>query len=965
MIKNDFKYLLVFVLCSSMYVLAENSIDFNYLLKSVGNDKSDDLRILALRVEFETDSLSYTSGSGKFNSEYPDTMLIDAMPHDKAYFEDQLEFVKNYFEAESDGKTSVSEINVLDTIVTLTHPIWYYNPNNGDEALAERLKELYSDSWSQIAQDTSIEFSEYDTFVIFHAGSGQEFNPGYDETPFDIPSVFLSSNDLGGTVITAHDGTEIDNSVILPECEWQIFDGNWYHAGMSGISCLMFAHRIGIPNMYSSANGKSCIGRFGLMDQGSANFSGMLPAGVTAWVKELKGWEEISEINSPQSGISAVADSAVFKLDLNSDEYLLIENVTAKNPSLTENSSLTGYDRDGKRIRFYYDENGYQKIEVVDPGFKTLVEVQDDDFNFGVPARGILVWHIDKRKTTAYNIENNLINDDYDHRGVYIEEGDGSFDIGKDYWLLDNGYGTEFGWEFDAFFSNNEIWLDYANTSLNKVEFSSLSYPRADTNEGIQTGIKLHDFSTIGREMFFSYSYEEPELNFSLDPKLGRSVYLPAYTDDGFPNTAGDLRHFFAGRSGLYKIFDKDSLLFSGSFGDSVSMNILPVQIKNRVIAINSDSTAVFAADISTGTFNRIEISGKIVSQPADRIIPSQNGIYLLRDDMTTENISAEFRNAQKLSVLNDLGGIPVYIAGENNSVFFTIDLSREPFEVETRILPQDSINHHFILTNSTRVMRKAKIFSYSTGDDTVRLGWNDTDYDSKLESITSSGTVLSVRSENEVYENGFPVQTGLGTISATLIFKDYMYNKFNIVAIDSSSNYAVISSDGQLGNTGIRTMNGFGKNSGLLVINNSLSGSICLYNHNENGILTYHKIIGGSGNIVDYLDRIKGVSVIEENIMPTTTILSKSVYNWPNPARGDETNFRFYLNIPSEVLIDIYDINGNKVETLKQNLISGREYSEIIWNIKNTPSGIYNAFLSFRSGSQEEKRKVKVAVIK
>jgi len=955
MTKPEMKYLSALLFGITLSLNCASRLELSSAVGRIDPSKSDDLRILAVMVQFEEDSLSYTTGNGKFNMEYPDTMLIDPIPHDKKYFEDQLQFVKNYFEAESKNKVTFSDIKVLDTVISLSHPIWYYNPNNGDEVLAERLDSLYAHSWSQVSQDTTVSFAGYNTFVIFHAGSGQEFNPGYDETPFDIPSVFLSSEDLSGTEITAHDGTVIDNSVILPECEWQIFEDNWYYAGMSGISCLMFAHRLGIPNMYSSGTGQSCIGRFGLMDQGSANFSGLLPAGVTAWIKELKGWNDISEITMPRKRIISTADSVIYKIDLNSDEYLLLENITA-NPSLNENNSIKGYDSNGDSLRFYYDEDGFQKVEVLSPAFKTLVRVEDNDFNFGVPARGMLIWHIDKTKTTAYNIENNLINDDYDHRGVYIEEGDGSFDIGKDYWLLDNGYGTEFGWADDAFFAGNETWLEYANKDLDKVEFSSVSYPRADTNAGIQTGVKLYDFSQTGREMYFSYTFEDTLLYRTLDAGLGKGIYLPAYLDDGLPYTSGDIRHFFASQGGNYKIFDKDSLIYSGSFGDSVSVDLLPVQIGNNVFAVSYDSLSIFVTDVSTG-FSRPTVNSpaKIISQPVDRIIPTENGILIFNDGFALENISTEFKNAQKLSVLNGSFDLPVFIKGENDSTLFTIDLSQNPYAVETRTLPQDSVNYSFIFSDITPPQASAKVFSFTENDDTVRLGWNDIESDSKLESITANGNVLSLKNENGVYENGFPLSTDLVKISKAFVFNG------NIALIDSSSNYAVISTDGDYEAKNIRTMNGFGKNSGLLDIDRSTF----LYNYSGNGILTYHKI--GTGGLNDYLNIIRGVVELKdpiETVIPLT-IISKNVYNWPNPARGDETNFRFFLNFPCELSIDIYDINGNKVDDIKQNFVSMGEYCELVWNVRNVPSGIYNAILRFKSDSDEEVRKVKVAVIK
>jgi M6 family metalloprotease-like protein len=947
MTRSEFKYLFVILLGAAFALTAGMRLETGILSKSIGNDKADDLKILAVMVDFEEDSLSYTTGNGKFNMEYPDTMLIDALPHDKEYFEDQLEFVKNYFAAQSGGAVSVSYTVLPDTL-TVPHPIWYYNPNNGDEILAERLNELYTDSWSQIAQDPSVVFSGYNTFVIFHAGSGQEFNPGYDETPFDIPSVFLSSNDLEGKKITAHDGTIIDNSVILPECEWQIFDGDWYYAGMSGISCLMFAHRLGIPNMYSSATGQSCIGKFGLMDQGSANFSGLLPAGVTAWVKELKGWQAVSEITSPQDRLISKPDSVLYRLNLNSDEYLLFENITSVNMSLNENNSIKGFDRNGDSIRFYYNENGFQEIEVLSPSFKTLVRVEDDDFNFGVPARGILIWHTDKRKTTVYNIENNLINDDYDHRGVYIEEGDGSFDIGKDYWLLDNGYGTEYGWADDAFFSGNETWLEYANKDLQKVEFSSVSYPRADTNDGIKTGIKLYDFSPIGRKMYFSYNFEDTLSYKALDPKLGKSVYIPAYL-------TGEIRHYFAGTDGSYKIFDKDSLLFSGSYGEAVSADILLVQTGDHVITVSSDSTAVLSTDISNGTFQRNGVTGKIISQPVNRIIPTSAGILMINDDNTFDVINIDYTNAEKLAVLTDGDDQPVFIKGENEGNLFTVDLTQVPFAVETKALPQDSVNYSFIMTDMSRNMKEVKLFSYPEYDKSQRLSWTDFDHDKKYESITAEGGTLSMKNEYGIYENGFPLSTDLGHISKVFIFDG------NIAVIDSSSNYSVISTKGDYENSDIRTISGSGNNSGLLKI----ESSIYLYDHSADGVLTYHKI--GTGTFDDYLDMIKGVVELKDPIEGgfPTTIVSESVYNWPNPARGDETNFRFFLNFPCEVKIEIYDINGNKVDDIKQNFTSTGEYCELVWNVRKIPSGVYNAILSFKSASGEEKRKVKVAVIK
>ncbi|MGD9706735.1 MAG: T9SS type A sorting domain-containing protein [Candidatus Delongbacteria bacterium] len=914
----------------------------------------DTLKVLALMVEFEADDLDYTTGTGKFGSGYPDTLHIDGLPHDRSYFEDQLEFVKNYFRKQSRGSVQVT-YTVLDTTVSLDHPMWYYNPNNGSEVLLERLTEMYRASWNAVKDYAAVDFKDYNTFVIFHAGSGQEFNPGFDETPFDIPSVYLSETDLDTVRVEAQDGTLITNTIILPECEWQIYDGEWYHAGMGGISSLMFAHRLGIPNLYSSDDGKSCIGKFGLMDQGSANFSGMIPSGVSAWVKELKGWADVSVLTSPQDSVKIMSDSTICRIDLNSDEYLLMENRTPLNYTSTL-KEIFGYDRDGRRIRFFYDEDGLEDYKV-DAGFRTLVRIDDDDYDFGLPTGydldfgdqltrskgGILIWHIDKTRTTQYNIDNNSVNDDFENRGVYLEEADGSFDIGNDYWLLDNGYGTELGWFYDAFFSDNQYWLTYPNSSFNSVEFSSVSYPRSDTNEAIQTGIKLHKFSVIGREMTFSFSYEEEDRYFTTDPELTEEgLYSPCYLN-------GVTYHFFCGTDGEFKIFDADSLVYSGTFGTSVNSNFLPFTSGTNISVVTADSTGIHSVDISSGTAQTIPC-GKVVSQPVAGIVPTAAGLINIEDSILPFTGTETYTEAKRLMVLTDDTGAAKYISGKNSDVLFGIDIlsgivSERPFDTDST---------YFIETDGERNMNGMIAFSKSAVfDGNSQTLWNDIDNDGQPESVTAEGSILQLLNQHGVYENGFPLDTSLGSISKTFIFESS--GKKYIAAVDSSSCYGTISSEGVYDKKNDRSMPDFGKNSGLL----EADGYVYLYNF-DGRILTYHRI--GSGSISDYTDFGKRVIVISDTPGgPVQNTVSGSVYNWPNPARGDVTNFRFFLNEPAEVKIDIYDINGNLVERLKKSFSASGEWFEIQWNVSSVPSGIYRAVLDFGS----EKRKVKAAVIK
>ena len=109
----------------------------------------------------------------------------------------------------------------------------------------------------------------------------------------------------------------------------------------------------------------------------------------------------------------------------------------------------------------------------------------------------------------------------------------------------------------------------------------------------------------------------------------------------------------------------------------------------------------------------------------------------------------------------------------------------------------------------------------------------------------------------------------------------------------------------------------------------------------------------------------MNGVVVLSDDIPAGSGIVSENVYNWPNPARGNETNFRFFLNEPCRVDIDIYDINGKRIRTLTQNYMVSGDYAELVWDVSNVASGVYNAILSFRSDSKSEKRLVRAAVVK
>jgi len=150
-------------------------------------------------------------------------------------------------------------------------------------------------SW-QIVQDTvplvekDVDFKKFNYFVFIHSGTGQETSRISD----DIWSVTY----LNASIETK--SINLTRFNIVPELESPPSVPN-------GVWCVEFAHNLGIPDLYNTANGpnnaKPILGPWELMDKGSWNGDppGSLPAHMTAWPKIQLGFingSELATVNS-------------------------------------------------------------------------------------------------------------------------------------------------------------------------------------------------------------------------------------------------------------------------------------------------------------------------------------------------------------------------------------------------------------------------------------------------------------------------------------------------------------------------------------------------------------------------------------------------------------------------------------------------------------------------------------------
>jgi hypothetical protein len=76
---------------------------------------------------------------------------------------------------------------------------------------------------------------------------------------------------------------------------------------------------------------------------------------------------------------------------------------------------------------------------------------------------------------------------------------------------------------------------------------------------------------------------------------------------------------------------------------------------------------------------------------------------------------------------------------------------------------------------------------------------------------------------------------------------------------------------------------------------------------------------------------------------------------NYPNPFNAS-TTIKYLLPEPSDVIIEIYDILGRKIEMLQLGRIQTGGH-QVTWNARNYSSGVY--FYKLQTGEYSETKKM------
>lgn len=1001
-----------------------------------------DLRICALRVSFQRDDNDATTGNGQFlasaNPPCSD-MIVDPPPHTIAYFKDHIEAVSNYYSHASNGKVNIDYANsdVYPTIDTVTylvsHTMDYYNPFLEKDSIDLRLAQLFVEA-VRLA-DADVNFKDYDLVVLFHAGVGQDFDLFLDPTPNDIPSAYMNQADLaaylesenpGTTQLLVDDGTHsISGGIILPETQNHLLFPNWkevfgsystpcdYQIGLNGTFAFMMGFYLGLPGLYNTETGETGVGKFGLMDQGSANLNGLVPSFPSAWEREFMGWTQPviakSENNVKLSYAESGADSTLWKVPVNDNEYFLVEN---RNAHVRPGVSL-----DSIQYKIYTD-NGEDEWPSLLPLIRDSIDavfsprgvlLSVPKYDLGLPGSGLLIWHIDQ-SVIDENLANNKINNDCDRRGVDLEEGDGAQDLGYTSQLI--GANVDIGWYFDPWFAGNEgFWdlnQDYTADAIKSVGFTDDTNPSAKTNDFARTGIKIDHIGKADSVMTFQINRTNTYFDISGDWYYPRQM-------SSFPPVAIDLDETDSQQEFVTIL---DSIYLWNSSGNLInSLNVVsgrrqmdPVWSEvgdtNLIFAsIRPNEITCWSIDASGGIreeFNRYVAEFDIVKSKcvwgknlliscvdltSDRFLLIKVTPETDADSVTILETNATLNlvgNSQNTFGLTRSGKI-YRITDSPLSAALLVEIPNFPTEGYYEFVAGYLNNNDepdLVISCLNGII---EVLDAATDSCLVRtlptfypyLALSDIDGDQRVEIIGMNGEQIVALTDELVVEANFPIEVP-HLYQNESVFGTHLYTS----DVDGDGILDILV---RLEGVGILAFNYHGELiPGFPIAVPGISGSEpTILLNSDDGLLEIIR-----KNDFHYIGTLLSSQPLSENAWTTsggnssrnyfypvrstqTTITDKSLlnhkktFNWPNPVKGTTTAIRYFLNHDANLTVKIYDLAGDYITTLSENNPVVGDPGEISWNVSSVGSGVYLAVVEAKSGGKSDSVIIKILVVK
>jgi hypothetical protein len=1013
----------VFFILSSLS-LGQTRIKVSHLLReavaplqvrSAQANPVDTIRILAIMVEFQRDNNEQTTGDGTFQLAGSPAQ-IDPPPHDSVYFRNKIRFVENYFRKVSDGKLTITG-DVLGQRVKLSKSMAeYFSPTTGNDN--RKLVELAGDSWKKA--DTlfpAINFSKYDVFVLFHAGVGRDIDMvsllANNPTPYDIPSLYLDSTAfaaaLGQSSFNGLVNGFVKNTIILPETESRELPSTsgtmLLQLGINGLFAASLGSYLGLPDLFDTKTGRSGIGQFGLMDgAGIFAYSGLFPPEPSAWEKIYLGWIVPKSIHSsseilalPAVSLSTNDQDVVYKIPISHSEYFLLENRNrdpegnGQKLTIVKNGVDTFRHFGKDTIGFSWDNDTLITGSVVDVENYDWAIIGDmTDTTGKYDGGGILIWHIDDNIIQA-GLKSNTVNADIEHRGVELEEADGSKDIGQNYEAFTASSGTENGSPLDCWFSGNSAIL-YKNI------FDRYSFPNSNSNSGAASLVTIKNFSSRSQRMSLSVEIGSSVLqrdsvfrhSFAKATTFPTStkdhLYIP--TDDGvyaFKNDGTGLELNSSPTVPIvesnysvaaYKLSENNEIVVGAKDSILRIINISLIRrssLIGRIVLGNRLSTSPCIAYLDSlrilvgtesGSLYKFGIDGRLISKRSIGTDPVAS-IALLPMSSNANSYEYYFTSGNRIYSGQDSVELPVssnkwILAAAVSPAKGNYIIALEKNGSKVLSFNQSLSKKNFEISITSSVIQEAAIA--------------DIDGDGEKDVIVQSKSHLSVLNRIGSPLDGFSIsaKTGLEFTGTPLVVDFNGDNKPEIILLTNDGEMWVYDGRGKLLSGFPVQVTSQGKAFPMTYSSSSPANKLGIAILSENGsldaFLSNTSVTAKTFYWWQHLgdERHLNADTSLTILRPLSTeFLPKSrVYNWPNPVYGRSTQIRYYTSEDANVTVTILDLSGVKITELKGKGTAGMD-SEISWDVSNIQSGVYLARVEVRGTSKSEVAIIKIAVVK
>jgi M6 family metalloprotease-like protein len=973
--------------------------------------------VLVLRVEFVEDDDPLTTGNGKmdlngFNE--PDSGLYYDPPHDKTYFERQMQFLTNYYKSNSFGNLVCSctvKPDELTKSYQLPHKMAFYSGFHHYDsstgfvyyntyAMEMGLVRLLTDAVAAADLDGTIDFSNYDAMIIFHAGcllqTGLNFFRFRDLPSANIPPGALEYY-LGVPYIIANNGTDTINYMIAINSEMARVDS--YMVSNLGTVCHEFGHIVGLPDLYDVTGWSNGVGAWDLMCTGGWVGSpvegapeGTIPANLSAWSRYDLGWVTPQLVTNPETLLTiraseidttqyGVADQTMIKIPVSGTEFFLIEN---RQQDIVEKDTIWVDVEDGVPI-----------------------SVDHGEYDFFLPGSGVLIWHIDNNVLQVwYDYGYNVIQVNPNHKGVDLEEADGiqHFDA---WWYGDS---LEYsGSRYDPFFRDDSNKANH--------EFGPFTNPNSDSYYG-KSLLNIDVKSKLDTLMDISVDFDIYQTGFPVPVRPNYPIYSVSYGD---LDNNGDLEVIAAIRGGSVYAFNHDGTAYGNYLNNDTITSFLAV----------GDVNGDHAEDIAFATgFDLVCLDGLTLAPLSSFPFTAEDNIFgapLLFDidgDSNNEIIfgSKDYHLYCLDATGTNIANFPIYL---NTWILSTPCVFKKDKRMigilgsdgrfwlvdKDGIVKEFTDSKHNMLTYASPVVgdidrdgepEAVTVNGYGTiyiyGEDSLEQwfdilidttyyitpGLADIDKDGYLEIIMPNGSkTLFVTNRNGISENNFPMYTD-GNIFYPLLAADldslgktelifgleksdtliYGYNFSDTISIKGQLK-VINNRKREFAFSPLFGEGGFSSPGVIFDIDDD--GDIELACGSDYGKLYIWDFPGTEVSWSGYMNSPKNWGYFQgELVQPQVASgLLGSFYIYPSPVEN-KGKVRFFLNRDAEVTVEIMDIVGHTIGSAQPtNNVTANEYNEVTFDFTRQSNGIYLVRIEAKNGNEREVKFKKFAVLK